>query len=311
MTEADRGPEQQREQVPGQEPAPIRAAGVVLWRARPGGGIEVALVHRPKYDDWSLPKGKLEPGEHVLAAAVRETAEETGCTVRLGRPLPTQRYRVAAGPKEVRYWAAEVVDGGFEPTSEVDELAWLTPQEALARLTWARDGAIVRVVAELPAPTRPLVLLRHAAAVSRSDWDGDDADRPLREKGRRQAAALPALLAAYAPLRLLSSGTARTLQTVQPFADATGLAQQVQPWLSDTVFAADPEAGLAAARALLPEEEPTVLCTHRPVLPWLVSALLDGSPVATPTETLTTAAFHVLHVAAGRVVAVEKHAPDA
>ncbi|NBE50342.1 NUDIX hydrolase [Streptomyces boluensis] len=132
--------------------APILAAGCVLWRhARPG--IEVCLVHRPKYDDWSHPKGKLKPGEDALAAAVREVQEETGHTCVPGPALPTARYVVGGRPKLVRYWAAEAGAGAFVPNSEVDRVLWLPPGEARSLLTQARDRELIDAwLALLPQP---------------------------------------------------------------------------------------------------------------------------------------------------------------
>src|SRR5690606_11312898 len=109
---------------------PIRAAGGVLWRHAPGDGgrVEVAVIHRPRYDDWSLPKGKLAAGESELEAAVREIREETGFHVRVGRPLGVTRYSKetvsGARPKVVRWWAMQGEGGGFSPTREVDDLVW-------------------------------------------------------------------------------------------------------------------------------------------------------------------------------------------
>ncbi|MGW1374056.1 NUDIX hydrolase [Streptomyces sp. NPDC002446] len=123
---------------------PVRAAGCVLWRrAATEDGLEIGLVHRPKYDDWSHPKGKLKRGEDPLAGAVREVAEETGMDCRPGAPLPTACYLAGGRPKQVRYWAAEAVAGAFTPSAEVDRLAWLTPAEARGRLTHERDRPLV------------------------------------------------------------------------------------------------------------------------------------------------------------------------
>lgn len=125
-------------------PKPILAAGCVLWRRSPHDGeVEIALVHRPAYDDWSHPKGKLKRGEDALAGAVREVAEETGWRCRPGADLPTSRYVVNGRPKEVRYWAAEAVDGGFVPNREVDRLLWLPATAARHRLTHDRDRPLV------------------------------------------------------------------------------------------------------------------------------------------------------------------------
>ncbi|MEI5033975.1 NUDIX hydrolase [Streptomyces sp. S1A(2023)] len=119
---------------------PVRAAGCVLWRRAPdGAGVEVCLVHRPRYDDWSFPKGKLKRGEDPLAAAVREVLEETGHHCAPGDRLPTSRYPVDGRPKEVAYWAAEATGGSFTANDEVDRILWLTPDAARVRLTQPRD----------------------------------------------------------------------------------------------------------------------------------------------------------------------------
>ncbi|MEU7024792.1 NUDIX hydrolase [Streptomyces sp. NPDC046203] len=131
----------------------IVAAGAVLWRpARAGSGgegaggsedegsgIEIALVHRPKYDDWSLPKGKLKRGETLAACARREVLEETGQSCALGTRLPVVRYPVNGRPKEVTYWTARALGGAFTPNREVDTLLWLPPAAARLRLTQPRD----------------------------------------------------------------------------------------------------------------------------------------------------------------------------
>ncbi|SEO37168.1 NUDIX hydrolase [Actinacidiphila rubida] len=126
----------------------VRAAGTVLWRRAPAGGVEIALVHRPRYDDWSLPKGKLKRDEDFAAAAVRETEEETGMRCVLGASLPVSRYLVEGRPKEVRYWSAEAVDGGFTPNDEVDRVVWLPPTTARHRLTHDRDRPVVDAFVE-------------------------------------------------------------------------------------------------------------------------------------------------------------------
>ncbi|MER0243150.1 NUDIX hydrolase [Streptomyces sp. HSW2009] len=128
----------------------MRAAGCVLWRRSPHGpGREIALVHRPRYNDWSYPKGKLKRGEDALRGALREVAEETGMDCIPGAPLPSAHYEVAGRPKEVRYWAAEALDDPFVPNREVDRLIWLPPPAARARLTQERDRELVDALVEL------------------------------------------------------------------------------------------------------------------------------------------------------------------
>ena len=118
----------------------IQAAGCVLWRLSPvDGEREVCLVHRPRYDDWSHPKGKLKPDEDPLAGALREVEEETGYTAVPGAELTTLRYMANGRPKQVRYWAAEASGGHFTPNDEVDRILWLSPDAARSRLTQFRD----------------------------------------------------------------------------------------------------------------------------------------------------------------------------
>ena len=125
----------------------VVAAGAVVVRKGPH-GREVLLVHRPKYDDWSFPKGKLDRGEHAVAAAVREVAEETGLHVRLGPPLPSQRYPVGRRMKTVHYWTGRVVGdddvSGYRPNDEIDAVAWVPFGEARERLTYEHDRDLVR-----------------------------------------------------------------------------------------------------------------------------------------------------------------------
>ncbi|GGU81871.1 NUDIX hydrolase [Kitasatospora aureofaciens] len=127
----------------------VLAAGAVLWlpgKPKPSGRLgrpRIAVIHRPKYDDWSLPKGKLDPGEGVVEAALREVAEETGFRCLLGPELPAQHYLAQGRPKEVRYWAAVPTGGAFRPNREVDRLEWLPAGKARARLTHDRDRLLV------------------------------------------------------------------------------------------------------------------------------------------------------------------------
>ena len=118
----------------------VRAAGGLVVRPGP----EVLLVHRPKYDDWTFPKGKAEPGESDEACALREVEEETGLRCRLGPELPSTRYKDSRGrPKVVRYWRLTPQDGAFEPNREVDEIAWLEPESAALRLSYDRDVSVL------------------------------------------------------------------------------------------------------------------------------------------------------------------------
>jgi 8-oxo-dGTP pyrophosphatase MutT (NUDIX family) len=127
----------------------VRAAGGVVWRRNGTGPLEILLVHRPRYDDWSLPKGKCDEGESDETCALREVEEETGLAVRLGCELPPTRYRDSKGrPKTVRYWAMEPASGdnGFTPNAEIDAIRWLPVSEAMQLLSYDHDRPIVEAL---------------------------------------------------------------------------------------------------------------------------------------------------------------------
>ena len=280
------------------------AAGAVVSRKGP----EILLVHRPKYDDWSFPKGKLDPGEHPLAAAVREVAEETGVDVRLGPPLPDHTYEVGNGTrrtKRVPWWSARATGcddvSGYRPNEEIDEVRWVSPDEARRLLTWDRDRALLDAWKRVRKRSTPLVVLRHAKAVARSGWQGDDRERPLTEEGRLQAEEVVPLLGAYGVSRVVSSSSRRCWMTVAPYADVVGTDVEVHDVLSEEDAT---EVGVTElVLGLLSTKEPTVVCTHRPVIPLVLAALGVRDPGLEPAEML------VVHHRRGQVLAVEHHVP--
>ena len=277
----------------------VHAAGAVVSRS----GHEVLLVHRPAYDDWSFPKGKLDRGEHATVAAVREVGEETGLQVRLGPPLAQQRYPVNAGMKTVHYWAARVVGdddvGSYLVNDEIDEVAWVSRDEAVGRLTYARDRETLAESAPLRKESHAVVVLRHAAARSRRVWRGDDRLRPLLVPGVRQSEALAPLLAAYDVSRVVTSSSVRCVQTVAPYAEVSGWPLESYDDLSEED--ASTESVLEHVDALLHAKESSVLCTHRPVLPAVFDAL------GVPAAALDPAAMVVVHHRKGRILATEAH----
>jgi 8-oxo-dGTP diphosphatase len=288
-----------------EEPADVVSAGAVVSR-KGEHGREVLLVHRPKYDDWSFPKGKLDPGEHVLAAAVREVAEETGLDVRLGPPLGSQSYQVGDGRprrKRVYYWAGVLTGcddvSGYRPNHEVDAVRWVPLDEAPARLTYDYDRDTLAAFRRVRKKAQPVVVLRHSSACPRESWEGDDRERPLSSQGEYEAEEVVPLLAAYGVGRIVSSSSRRCWTTVAPYADSAEVDLEVSDDLSEE-DATEPKVR-AVVRRVLAAEEPAVVCTHRPVLPWVLRALGVGDRELEPT------ALVVVHHRRGVPVAVEHH----
>ena len=312
----------------------IPAAGTLPWRLRDG-VLEVALVHRPRYDDWSWAKGKLDPDEEWAVAAVRETDEETGLAVRLGPPLPEARYLVLGrdgtpNDKVVRYWSARVTGGAGHLVNEIDEVVWLDVPSAHSRLDYARDRdqllALVRLHQTDRLDTWPLVLVRHAQAVPRSAWKRRDPDRPLTDGGRSRAKALVPVLAAYGVTRVVTSPSSRCLRTVEPYAVAAGARLRTRIGLSEEGFEADPARAHHHLARLLERGEPALVCTHGPLLPDLLDDLEERLDLDKPASVEVVEAFAearddklvkgealVCHVVGqgerARVVAVERQLP--
>ncbi len=324
----------------------MRAAGALVWREK-GGDLQVLLVHRPRYDDWSFPKGKLESGESLCACAVREVAEETGVQVRLEQPLETIRYRLGDGTrKEVRYWAARELDRGSPALaargriprasrSEIDGVQWMGVKEARKRLDHAIDrdllGSLVDLWEDDKLDTWTLVLVRHARAVKRSVWnrpkkrtaEQDEATRPLTgDHGRARARALAPILAAYGVGRAISSPWKRCCDTMAPYCRAAGLKLELEPAITEHAHATAPKTTRKVVeRALRMREGPVALCTHRPVLPAVMDVVAEYAPgkllrsVPNRDPWLKTGEIMVIHMARRphgkiRAVAIEKQRPS-
>ena len=283
-------------------PYDVVAAGAVVTRR----GSEVLLVHRPRYDDWSFPKGKRDRDEHVVATAVREVAEETGLRVRLGPPLDAQRYPTAGRMKRVHYWAARVVGdddvGRYVPNDEIDEVAWLPWEKAEARLTYDHDRDTLAQARPLRRSTRALVVLRHGEASSRKAWRPDDRLRPLVQAGGHQAERLVPVLAAWDLSVLVSSSSTRCVQTATPYAAATGRRLDLRDVLSEED--ATPDGVRTVVDELLHVRGGSLVCTHRPVLPAVWDAL------GVEEVRLPPAGMLVVHHRKGRIVATEQQALD-
>jgi 8-oxo-dGTP diphosphatase len=255
----------------------IPAAGGVVWRPAGDGGIEVAVVHRPRYDDWSLPKGKLDAGEDLLSAAVREIGEETGLSVVLGRRGRRVRYPVRGGTKRVDYWLMRAVGGAFTPNDEVDELRWTPLAAAAALVSHDADRAVLADAARTDVPREPsLLVVRHGHAGERDGFEGPDELRPLDRRGREQARRLADVLPHFGPAEVLSADRVRCRQTVEPLAERLGLVVGAAQQLGEEEFQADPEAGLALVERLMTPRDGggvTVVCSQGGAIPSVLMAL--------------------------------------
>lgn len=274
----------------------ILAAGAVVTRA---GSIETEflLIYRKYRNDWTFPKGKVDPGEHLLTAAVREVREETGMAVKLGIPLPTQTYEVEGLLKDSHYWVGERLAGEFVPNDEVTEIAWLPLEQAKAKLTYKHDQEVLAAAAN-SVPTIPLIILRHTQSVKRGEWlltndalSEVDSSRPLTAVGRMQANSLVGALAAFGISELHSSDSRRCRDTVGPYATGRSLAVTLEKTVSEERHKEHPERAIARVKELAELPTALVLCTHRPVLPAVMEALSSIFTVENETKKSFDSAF--------------------
>ncbi|CAL4859262.1 NUDIX domain-containing protein [Microbacterium sp. MM2322] len=305
----------------------VYAAGGVVWRMRDG-KLLVLAIHRTKYRDVTLPKGKVEPGETLAETAVREIHEETGIRVHLGVPVGISNYRLPSKrTKIVHYWSAQATEKAiresvFLPNREIAAIEWMPARKALTKMSYPVDVEIVesflKLVDDGVLETFPLVVLRHAKATPREEWKGADAERPLAARGRKQAAAIVGPLRAFGVRRVFSSDATRCVETVTPL--ATALNRDIHTTSSISQDAWD--AGTADARMLIGKRvragKPAVLCSHRPVLPdvmheiALATGTVKGSYLG-DASALEPGAFSVVHLSATNpgsgIIAIETHPP--
>lgn len=293
----------------------ISAAGVVLLRNN-----EVLLVHRPRYDDWSFPKGKVDGAELLPLTAVRECDEETGFLAVLGPNIGLDRYDIPEGEKEVHYWRAHVrEDLGFAPDEEVDKVAWVPVDQVATHLTYPQDLEFLQRALELP-PTSPLVILRHAKAVKRSDFTGKhDSDRPLSGRGRRQAKIIAEALEAYGIEQVISSPMQRCQETVKRFVKQLSTTPILIDAISESGYEQNPQHLDPAIELAMKDPAPTVLCSHRPVLDAILEAVATAGGISAAERTegiwstkLAPGSFFVAHRhidpdGTVKIVAIEHH----
>jgi 8-oxo-dGTP diphosphatase len=296
----------------------IRAAGGVLWRtahdADGPAALEVAVIHRQRYDDWSLPKGKLAAGERDVDGAIREVLEETGYHVRLGRSLGETRYlKVDAGAgreKVVRWWVMEAAYGAFTPTREVDELRWLTLGEAHDALTRDLDREVLDRFVRGSATGRMVLLVRNASAVSRGSWEGEDESRPLDACGWAQADELVRLLAHFDPTVIKSADVRRCEQTVQPLSASLAVPIEHEPLLAEAGFAEHEAQVMTMVRSVGDVHDCVVLCSQGEVIPSLVNLLSTQDDVdLVDAASSPKASVWALELQASRLVNAEYFPP--
>lgn len=288
------------------------AAGAAIWRppADPAEDAEVLLVHRPTYDDWSLPKGKSDAGEHILLTAVREVWEETCVRPVLGPRLPTVEYISWGRPKQVSYWSSFSEGHQAAPGNEIDAVSWLPLGQAREQLAGTHDDPVIS--AFRPLETVPLILVRHASAGRKADWSGDDCLRPLDAAGVADARVLASLMACFAPVaRVISSPALRCTDTVRPYAAGFSGTVETEPCLApygrSTDFSSRTDLADSLRRLLsrlLAERRPAVLCLHRENLPDVLAEACSvlGAPAAVPADpSLPKGGFWVAHACLGGI----------
>lgn len=309
----------------------IYAAGAVLWREEKG-RLQVAVIHRSRHNDWSWPKGKVDPGESLLETAVREIKEETGLSVKLGPHLKVVKYQVPSGtPKEVHYWSARVSDSAlakstFAPSEEVAKVDWMPPSEALDLLTYEFDRDVMAAFLKLHQAgnlhTKPILVLRHAKATPRLDWFGgrgiEEAHRPLLAAGEEQAKELAPAIAAFGIKRVITSPWLRCSATVAPYATTRNLKIIERSQLSEFGNRKGPKRTQNVVHDIIADGRASVICSHRPALPTILATLGELADEQLSQQLLAgkdlkPAEFLVVHITksvAGtprKVVAVERY----
>ena len=288
------------------EVSEIQAAGAIVWRRNESDAIEIALVHRPKYDDWSIPKGKVEGEESLIACAYREVVEETGFAVRFGQSLGSAHYEVNGLPKTVTYWSARLLGEQGKPNpEEVDAVRWMSCEEAKEQLGRDSDRQIVETFQSIEPDTKPLILLRHAKAIERQEWAGEDTDRPLSSLGERQAKRLLTNFLPFAVEEIHSSSAVRCYESITPLARGLNVDFFFTDSLTEEVFHKNNERPFKYVQRLLVNDFTTLVCSHNPILPSIVSAFVDKFGVEVPSTKLEPGDAWVAHHVEREVVAID------
>jgi 8-oxo-dGTP diphosphatase len=287
--------------------ATILAAGAVLWRKGEKKKIEVLIIHRPKYDDWTFPKGKAEIGEPLIACAYREVLEETNIETAFGPYLGEVEYLTNDGKKKVSFWSAKAIkEKEFNPSAEVDQLKWVEVTKVKELLTLNTDKKILEQFLQIEPETKPLILLRHAKAVTRDEWQGEDDDRPLDSYGQNQAKRLLAMYQVFNLEQIHSSDAVRCYDTVVAIAKSLNIKLEVTGKLSESTFKKDKEKAFDYAKDLMKLNESVLLCSHNPILPKMLNKLTKKSEVDADEGKLLPADGWVIHRIGKEVIQIDR-----
>ena len=287
--------------------SPILAAGAVLWRKSEKKKMEVLIIHRPKYDDWTFPKGKAEIGESLIACAYREVLEETNIETAFGPYLGEVEYLTNDGKKKVSFWSAKVIkEKELNPNDEVDQLKWVEVTKVKELLTLDTDRKILEQFLQIEPDTKPLVLLRHAKAVTRDEWQGEDDDRPLDSYGQNQAKRLLAMYQVFNLEQIHSSDAVRCYDTVVAIAKGLSIKLEVTGKLSESTFKKDKEKAFDYAKDLMKLNESVLLCSHNPILPKMLNKLTKKSEVDADEGKLLPADGWVIHRIGKEVIQIDR-----
>lgn len=282
----------------------IKAAGAVVWREEVPFELEILLVHRPQYDDWSFPKGKIENGESAIAAAFREVKEETGITTIFGEYLGSSSYKIEDQKKKVKYWMAMGIPDAtpFLPNPEVDKIEWLSIKEARHFLSYDEDREILDEFISRERYTSKLVLLRHAKAVKRNQWNDYDLDRPLADEGIEQSRRLVSQLEPFGIQGIFSSDASRCFSTVEPLSQYLDCKVSVTSDLNEESFEKNEKVALNYVKHLMRFPGNQLVSSHNPIIPQILSRI---ARVEYSADDLEPADAWVVHHRGDKVLAVE------
>ena len=286
----------------------IIAAGGVVWRETEDSKIELAIIHRPKYDDWTFPKGKLDTGEELISCAYREIMEETGLDIELGPFLGEVEYIAIDGEKQVSYWAAKALSSSkdFHANNEADLLEWHGFESARTKLTRDTDREILDIFIESPFQAAKLIFLRHAKALARSEWQSGDEDRPLDNLGQLQAKRMHAVYQVFGISQIHTSDAVRCYDTVNPMVKGLGIKLEVTGKLSESTYKKDKEKAFDYAKDLIKEDARILLCSHNPILPKMLNKLTKKSDVDADEGKLSPADGWVIHRSGKEIIQIDR-----